>query len=355
MKGNKAEDGSGSTSISLAAYKNSLASVFIQVTSNMASSSVLLKTGQEMPILGFGTWHASGEELEIALDAALEAGYRHIDTATVYENECAIGNVLKKWLDSGKIERSDLFIVTKVPPSGNRAKDVERWLKQSLENLKINYVDLYLVHLPFGFEDAGYDFHPVNEKGEFRIDVNTDHLEIWSAMEKQVLEERTKAIGLSNFNIRQIEKILENATLPVSNLQIELHLYFQQKELVNFCQQHNIVVTAYAPLGTRGFLNMIGKADAVPNPLENSVVLEIAEKYKKTPAQIALKHIIQKNIVAIPKSSTPSRIQENIELFDWELTTEDVNKLDDLDLGESARICNFKFFTGADRHPEFPF
>lgn len=330
--------------------------MFIHVASNMASSSsVLLSTGQKMPILGFGTWHATEEELEISLEAALEAGYRHIDTATVYENERAIGKVLKKWFDSGKIERSDLFIVTKVPPSGNRPNDIEKWLKKSLENLQISYVDMYLVHCPFAFEDAGQDLHPRNEKGEIKIDVNTDHLQIWSAMEKQVLEKRTKAIGLSNFNIKQIGKIIKYAKVPISNLQIELHLYFQQKELVNFCQQHNIVVTAYASLGTRGFLKKIGKADDVPDLLENSVVLEIAQKYEKTPAQIVLKHIIQKNIVAIPKSSTISRIKENIQLFDWELTTEDVNKLDDLDLGESARINDFSFLNGIEQHPEFPF
>jgi len=98
----------------------------------------------------------------------------------------------------------------------------------------LNYLDLYLVHTPFAFEDAGEELHPVNEKGEIRLDTNTDHLQIWSVMEKQVLEGRTKAIGLSNFNIAQLQKILKNAKLPISNLQIELHIYFQQKELVNF-------------------------------------------------------------------------------------------------------------------------
>lgn len=249
--------------------------------------------------------------------------------------------------------------------------------------MQISYLDLYLVHVPFAFEN-GEDLHPYNENGEIRIDVDTDHLQIWSAMEKQVLEKRTKAIGLSNFNIGQIKKILDNAKLPVSNLQIELHVDFQQKELVyksyisfkyisvtilifinvkyiciffqvKFCQDNNISITAYSPLGTRGIVKKMGKTDTIPNLLENPIVLEIAEKYNKTPAQILLKHIIQKGIIAIPKSSTPTRIKENIQLFDWELRVEDVDKLNAIDMGESARICDFFFFKGIEKHPEFPF
>ncbi|EFN79797.1 Alcohol dehydrogenase [NADP+] [Harpegnathos saltator] len=321
----------------------------------MSNSDVLLPTRQTMPILGFGTWHASEEELETAIDIALEAGYRHIDTATVYQNERAIGNVLKRWLDSGRINRSELFVVTKVPPSGNRPEDIEKWIKRSLCNLQLTYLDLYLVHTPFTFEDAGEELHPYNEKGEIKIDINTDHLKIWTAMEKQVLEGRTKAIGLSNFNISQIKKILANAKLPISNLQIELHVYFQQNDLVKFCKNNNITVTAYSSLGSRGFINQIGKADTVPDLLKNYIVLEVAQKYKKTPAQILLKHIIQKNIAVIPKSTNPTRIKENIQLFDWELQQEDVNKLNNLDMGESARICDFGIFKGITKHPEFPF
>lgn len=124
---------------------------------------------------------------------------------------------------------------------------------------------------------------------------------------------------------------------------------------VTFCKNNDITVTAYSPLGSRGFVEKVGKGDAVPNLFENLTVLEIAEKYEKTPAQILLKHIIQKGVAAIPKSTNPSRIKENFGLFGWELEDEDVDKLNDLDMGESARICDFSFFKGLSKHPEFPF
>lgn len=124
-----------------------------------------------------------------------------------------------------------------MPPSGNRTEDIEKWIKRSLCNLQLSYLDLYLVHAPFGFEDDGKDLHPHDETGQIRMDVKTDHLKVWSAMEQQVLEGRAKAIGLSNFNIPQIKRILDNNTLPISNLQIELHVYFQQQDLVSLMSQ----------------------------------------------------------------------------------------------------------------------
>lgn len=121
-----------------------------------------------------------------------------------------------------------------MPPSGNRPEDVERWLKRSLFLLQLDYVDLYLVHTPFTFEADGDAIITLNENGEVKLDPTTDHVKVWSMMEQQVLEGRTKAIGLSNFNIAQIKRILNVAKVPISNLQIELHVYFQQKELVSF-------------------------------------------------------------------------------------------------------------------------
>lgn len=324
-------------------------------TQAMENDTILLPNGHVMPMVGFGTWQASEEELQDALNIALEAGYRHIDTAPVYENEKVIGHVLKEWFDSGRIKRSDIFIVTKLPCVGNRPEDVEPWIKRSLKDLQLEYVDLYLIHTPFALKKVGEDLHPKDENGQILLDLSTDHVKVWAEMEKQVECGRAKAIGLSNFNIPQIKRILKNAKIKVSMLQIELHVFFQQKELVEYCKEENIFITAYSPLGSRGLVKLLNKTEKVPDMLQNDVVLEIAEKYKKSPAQILLRFIVQNGIVVIPKSTNPQRIKENKELFDWELKPEDMQKLKNLDLGESARICDFEFFKGIRNHPEFPF
>nr|XP_033337108.1 aldo-keto reductase family 1 member A1 isoform X1 [Megalopta genalis] len=322
----------------------------------MESNTILLPNGQCMPLLGFGTWQATNEEeLETALNIALEAGYRHIDTAPVYENEKVIGRVLKKWIDSGKIKRSELFIVTKLPPCGTTPTGVEKWIKKSLGDLQLDYLDLYLVHTPFTFVEIDDKLFTLGEDGNIMMDTTTDHIKVWREMEKQVECGRARAIGLSNFTKRQIERVIKNAKIKVSTLQIELHVYFQQKELVEYCKERNIPVTAYSPLGTRGLVKMMKKDEEVPDMLQNDVVLEIGKKYKKTAAQVLLRYIVQNGIATIPKSTNPERIKQNIQVFDWNLAPEDVEKLKNLDQGEAARICDFSFLKGVFRHPEFPF
>ncbi|XP_076764772.1 aldo-keto reductase family 1 member A1-like [Xylocopa sonorina] len=321
----------------------------------MEKKTILLPNGQSMPVVGFGTWQATEKELQDALNVALEAGYRHIDTAAAYQNESAIGNILKKWFDSGKLKRSEIFIVTKVPPVGNRPEDVEYWMKRSLQCLQLDYVDLYLVHVPFSFESSRDNMFPMDDQGQIKVDCTTDHVKIWAEMERQVECGRTKAIGLSNFNISQIENVLKHAKLKVSMLQVELHVYFQQRELVKYCREKNIPVTAYSSLGTRSFVKSLNKAEQVPDMLKNDVVLKIAAKRKKTPAQVLLRFIVQQGIVVIPKSTNRERIKENIQIFDFELDAEDMKQLKALDMDKAGRILDFSMFKGVKNHPQYPF
>ncbi|KAK4884359.1 hypothetical protein RN001_000630 [Aquatica leii] len=324
----------------------------------VANIFVDLPGGLKMPALGYGTWQSTDKELEDAVELALQAGYRHIDTAYVYENEKVIGKVISRWISQGKLKREDLFLVTKLPGSGNRPEAVKKFLKRSLENLQVDYIDLYLIHVPFGFKDIEGDLHPVTPEGEIDIDVATNHVGIWKEMERNVESGWVKSIGVSNFNIKQIQRILNNARIRPVSLQIELHAYFQQKELVKFCKDNNIVVTCYSPLGAPGlgkFLEQFGQQIDMPDILGNTVVTDIAKKYNKTPAQVLLRHCLQKGLVAIPKSVTPKRIHENIDIFDFKLNDQDMEKLNGLDQGPAARILDFSAFKGIKKHPEYPF
>lgn len=150
---------------------------------------------------------------------------------------------MKDWLDSGKVKREELFICTKLPVYGNRPSTVEKYLKKSLADLELTYVDMYLIHVPFTLEEP-----PTGSNLEF----DTDHVAIWHKMEEMVSKGLAKSIGISNFNKKQIQRILDNATIKPANLQIELHIYLQQNELVELCKKNNIIITAYSPLGSKG-------------------------------------------------------------------------------------------------------
>ncbi|XP_049841193.1 1,5-anhydro-D-fructose reductase-like isoform X1 [Schistocerca gregaria] len=313
--------------------------------------------GHKMPILGLGTAHALGDDVEKAIDAALEIGYRHIDTARRYNNEAQIGRTLKKWLDSGKIKREDLFIVTKLPLTGNRAECVEKHLKQSLHDLQLDYVDLYLIHHPVGFQDVD-----LKDNGEEMVlDMNTDHVNLWKAMEDQVDVGRARSIGLSNFNARQVKRVWQSARIRPANLQVELHAYFQQAELRAFCRALDVTVCAYIPLGAPGVrppgratipvdASQLPKRDQMTNP----VVSQIAQKHGKTNAQVLLRYIIQLGVAAIPKSTNPDRLRQNFDVFDFELSVEDMDALEQLDKGPAGRQVR-AFIPEMANHPEYPF
>jgi diketogulonate reductase-like aldo/keto reductase len=308
-------------------------------------ASVKFFNGYSMPLVGLGTWQASNpDELEKALDAALEAGYRHIDTAYMYQNEQVIGNVLKRWLDSGKIKREELFVTTKLPPIGMRPQHVPHFLQKSLEALQLDYLDLYLIHLPIGLQYLDDEQIWPKKDGELLIDFETDLEAIWKAMETQVENGLARSIGVSNFSISQIERIVNISKIQPANVQVELQVYFQQKALVEACRRHNITVVAYAPIGSPGRKQLFAQRGEEFTPislLEDPVVVEIAQNHSKTPAQIVMKFLVQQNIAVIPKSTNIVRLRQNIDLFDFELTAEEVKRLTALDQGKEGRTFTF--------------
>ncbi|ODM90988.1 3-oxo-5-beta-steroid 4-dehydrogenase [Orchesella cincta] len=321
--------------------------------------TVTFQNGQKMPLVGLGTYLASNEEeLETAVNAALQAGYRHIDTAYMYANEHVIGRVLKQWLDSGKLKREELFIVTKLPPIGMTPEKVSLFLKKSLESLQLTYVDLYVIHVPFGLQFVDEDTRFPMKDGEGMFDHSTDLEAVWKALEVEVDAGRVKSLGISNFNEEQAQRIVNIARHKPMNHQYETHAYFQQKALRETNQKLGITVCAYAPFASPGrkvFYDSKGIKFESNGLLDDPVVAKIAKKYNKTTAQILLRFLTQQGVVVIPKSVTPARIQQNIQIFDIELTPEEMKELEELEKGSAGRTFDFHVFRGAQKHPEYPF
>ncbi|CAJ0585509.1 unnamed protein product, partial [Mesorhabditis spiculigera] len=312
----------------------------------MATPTLPLSSGHSIPILGLGTWLSKPGEVGQAVDLALKAGYRHIDCAQAYQNQQEIGAVFKR-VFSGEIPREDVFVTSKVWNTFHSYQKAKEAIDLILAELELEYVDLMLIHWPMGYEE-GAEIFPKTADGTKMRYSKEDYLDTWKALEEAVKEGKIKSIGLSNFNHKQIERIVANSHIKPAVLQVELHPYFQQKKLRDFCKQHNIVVTAYSPLGnpTNPF-----RKTGDPSILTDDTVTEIAKKYGKTPAQVALRWAIQHNIVVIPKSTSEHRIKENGALFDFELAADELKKIDDLD--KKWRILDLTQRDGD--HPHFPF
>jgi len=253
------------------------------------TKSLTLNNNVEMPMLGLGTWQTdAGEEVENAVQTALQMGYRHVDTAKIYRNEASVGKAIR----NSNIPEDEIFVTTKLWDGDQGYDSALHAFDESQERLGINTIDLYLIHWP----------KPKN-----------DRMDSWKALERLYDEGRVRAIGVSNYAPHHLEELLASANVPPAVNQTELHAYNFQSRLdtVEMCRKNGIVLTGYSPLA---------HAERMDDPKLN----EIASKYERTPAQILLRWLLQQGVIVIPKSANEKRIRENSEIFDFEITEDDM-------------------------------
>ncbi|XP_068133676.1 aldo-keto reductase family 1 member C1-like [Hyperolius riggenbachi] len=312
----------------------------------------LMNDGNRIPIIGFGTYapeYVPTSLSEGATELAIEVGYRHIDNAHMYGNEKEVGRAIQKKIADGTVKREELFYTGKLWSTFHLPELVEPNLRQSLDNLQLEYMDLLLIHWPVSFK-PGNDLVPMDESGRPQFDTSMDLCAVWEAMEKCKDIGLVKSIGLSNFNRRQVEKILNKPGLkhkPVCN-QVECHPYLNQSKLLSFCKSHDILLTAYSVLGSHRHKTWVDQN--LPLLLEDPTLSEIGKKYNKSPANIAIRYQIQRGVLPICKSYNPERIKENFQIFDFELTAEDMESIDGMD--RNLRYVRIPLFS---EHPEYPF
>jgi aldehyde reductase len=256
-----------------------------------------------MPVLGFGTLIPDAAATISATTHALEAGFRHFDCAERYRNEREVGEALQAGLAAGGIARADLFVTTKLWNTNHRPERVEPAFEASLDRLRLNYLDLYLIHTPFAFH-PGEEQDPRDQNGNVLYDRDVTLLDTWRAMESLVDRGRCRAIGLSDINLDGLLPIYESARIKPAVVQVEAHPYLPETELLEFCREKGIVLLAFAPLG-HGMR---------PGPLEDPVITAIAARVGKTPAQVLLAWAVQRGTALLTTPRNADRARENFNI-----------------------------------------
>jgi len=314
---------------------------------NMAPAvpSVTFNNGLTCPILGLGTWKSKPGEVTQAVKAAIACGYRHIDCALIYGNEPEVGQAIKEKIEDGTVKREDLFITSKLWNTFHSPNLVMGQIKTTLRDLGLEYLDLYLIHWPQGYKEGGDKF-PADANGK-TLYSDVDYVDTWRAMEAVVEAGLAKSIGVSNFSSKQVQRVLNVAKIKPVNNQVECHPYLIQKKLLEWCKARDITITAYSPLGSPD------RPWAKPGEkglMEDDRIVAMANKLGKTPAQILIKYQMQRGVIVIPKSITPSRIESNFQVLDFTLSAEDVATLESFDC--NGRVCHLDWVKD---HPHFPF
>ncbi len=284
--------------------------------------TVVLNNKKHIPSLGLGTWRSDKNEVTSAVEQAItKYHYRHIDCASIYGNQKEIGKAFHSVFAENQISREEVFITSKLWNTDHHPDNVETACRQTLRDLQLDYLDLYLIHWGIAFAH-GPDLEPIGEDGIVRTEPVSIQ-QTWQAMERLVEKGLVRSIGVANFTTPMMIDLLSYAKVkPVMN-QIEIHPYNIQQELVDYCHKHKIQVTAYSPLGSSDVNQQ--------RPIDDKVVIDIARILKKTPAQILIRWLLQRKLIVIPKSTQLTRIAENIDVYDFELPEREMARLSNLD------------------------
>ncbi|XP_064548361.1 1,5-anhydro-D-fructose reductase [Drosophila montana] len=286
----------------------------------LMAPKIKLSSGYEMPVLGYGTYKMKGYQCLTAIHCAVETGFRHFDTAFCYENEREVGEAIRTQIQMGNVSRENIFLTTKLWNTHHDPRDVRRICEKQLEALGFDYIDLYLMHFPVGYKHMCDEIlQPMDGNKVQTSDV--DYIDTWHAMEELVKLGMVRSIGVSNFNMEQVQRIIQcSSSKPVVN-QVEIWPGFMQKDLVDYCRYNGIVVTAYAPLGQPD------REMHSPIYFFSEGMRRLVKKYKRTAAQIVLRYLIDYGVVPIPKAGNPLHIKQNLNIFDFQLNEADTRAL----------------------------
>jgi len=308
-----------------------------------------------IPPVGLGTWKIEKPDVSRVVRDAVACGYRHFDCACDYGNEAEVGIGLQQAFEESVCAREDVWVTSKLWNTYHAAEHVRPAIERSLQDLRLDSLDLYLVHFPIPLKYVPFEtryppewvYDPAAEHPRMELASVPFH-ETWRAMEQLVRDGLTRRIGLCNVNTAFLRDLLTYAEIRPSLLQVELHPYLTQPNLVRFCHEQQIAVTAFSPLGASSYLSL-DMATADEDVLAEPVIRELARKYEKTPAQIVLKWGIQRGTAVIPKTSRADRLQENISLFDFELSDEDLCAISSLNrnrrFNDPGQFCEPAFGT----------
>lgn len=290
--------------------------------------SLRFRNGDSIPSIGLGTWKSEPGEVGKAVETALEAGYRHIDCAAIYRNEAEVGEALQRVFSRGEIHREDVHITSKLWNNAHRPEDVVPALQKTLSDLKLEYLDLYLIHWPVAFR-SGLEGFPEDES-DFLTPEHAPVHETWAALLETRSAGMIRHAGVSNFSKAKLDQLAEkNDERPEMN-QVELHPYLQQPGLLDYCQRHDILVTAYSPLGSRDRSEEM-KAENEPSLFDDETLQGIADAHDTHPAQVMIAWAVARDMAVIPKSTDPDHIRSNLESAKIELKASEMDRIESLD------------------------